>query len=262
MKYPYLLLLLALCIQACGGNSPEVSEEVVEATKEETSPPKDTAMITPILHGSVVFQHSGKTVYVDPYGGTNRFEGLPSPDLVLITHPHGDHLDKETLRELDLTDTELMAPQAVIDELGRITFGKVTLMENGDKLDWNEFEVEAVPMYNLPETDDSRHKKGWGNGYVLTMGDRRHYISGDTEDIEEMRNLQDIDVAFVCMNLPYTMSITKAAEAVVEFKPDIVYPYHFRNGDGTFGKVESFKRLVNDGAPGVEVRLAEWYPGR
>ncbi len=110
-------------------------------------------------------------------------------------------------------------------------------------------------MYNLPETEDSRHPKGWGNGYVFNMGGRRVYISGDTEDIQEMRNLEDIDVAFVCMNLPYTMGIDQAASAVAEFKPRVVYPYHYRNGDGTLSDVEQFKKMVNDKTDETEIRL-------
>ena len=114
-------------------------------------------------------------------------------------------------------------------------------------------------MYNLPEAADSRHTKGRGNGYILTMGGKKIYLSGDTEDIPEMRALKDIDVAFVCMNLPFTMDINQAASAVLEFKPKIVYPYHYR-GQGGLADVEGFKKLVNAGNPKIEVRLRSWYP--
>jgi L-ascorbate metabolism protein UlaG (beta-lactamase superfamily) len=113
-------------------------------------------------------------------------------------------------------------------------------------------------MYNLPEAPDSRHTKGRGNGYVLTLGGKLVYISGDTEDIREMRSLKNIDVAFVCMNLPYTMDIEQASSAVLEFKPKIVYPYHYR-GQGGLNDVEGFKKLVNAVNPSIEVRLRNWY---
>lgn len=219
---------------------------------------KGDITVTPIFHGTVVFQWNGKTVYVDPYGGAARFAELPDPDLVLITHPHGDHLNKSTLRELDLSQTELIAPEAVIEDLGEITFKKIWPLKNGEMKKRRSIAVEAVPMYNLPETDESRHPKGWGNGYVITMGGKRVYVSGDTEDIPEMRQLENIDVAFVCMNLPYTMTIEQAASAVLDFEPEIMYPFHFRGSDG-FADVEQFKKMVNEGTDAVEVRLRDWY---
>ena len=132
------------------------------------------------------------------------------------------------------------------------------MLNNGSSMDWQGITIEAIPMYNLPETDDSRHPKGRGNGYVLTLGGKKLYISGDTEDISEMRSLKGIDVAFVCMNLPYTMDINQAASAVLEFKPKVVYPYHYR-GQGGLSDVDQFKKLVNTGDKKIEVRLAKWY---
>lgn len=215
-------------------------------------------IVTPIFHGTVVFQWNGNTVYVDPYGGAERFSNLPDPDLVLITHKHGDHLNKATLKDLNLSQTKLIAPQSVIEDLGEISFQEVWKLNNGEQKIWNSITVEAVPMYNLPADDNPRHPKGWGNGYVINMGGKRIYISGDTEDIPEMRQLQNIDVAFVCMNLPYTMDIDQAASAVIDFKPKIMYPFHFR-GSGGFSDVEQFKKLVNEGTDAVEVRLRDWY---
>jgi len=215
--------------------------------------------VSPILHSSLVLQWDGKTVYIDPYGGAQMFSSFSAPDLVLITDIHGDHLNQETLSTLNLENTELIAPQAVIDQLGDLSFKATHALGNGEDIEWQSIQVEAVPMYNLPETDDARHPKGRGNGYVITFGDKRVYISGDTEDIEEMRQLEDIDVAFVCMNMPYTMDVAQAADAVLDFKPAIVYPFHFRGGDG-FSDVEEFKRLVNEGEASIEVRLRNWYP--
>lgn len=216
--------------------------------------------ISPVLHSTLVLQYDGKTIYVDPYGGAQMFSNYSAPDLVLITDIHGDHLNAETLGALDLANTELIAPQAVIDQLGDVSFKETHALGNGEDTDWESIQVDAIPMYNLPETADSRHPKGRGNGYVLTFGDKKVYISGDTEDIEEMRQLQDIDVAFVCMNLPYTMDVNQAADAVLDFKPAIVYPFHFRGGGDTFSDVEEFKKLVNEGDSDIEVRLRNWYP--
>jgi L-ascorbate metabolism protein UlaG (beta-lactamase superfamily) len=249
-----------LTLLACGtGPAETTATDSAEATAAE-QPLADSVRIHPVLHGSLVLEWGGQTVYIDPYGGADLYRDFASPDLVLITHPHGDHLNPETLSGLDIAGAELIAPQAVAEQLDSIRFGKVTVLANGETAEFGSIGIEAVPMYNLPDDDTSRHPKGWGNGYVLTMGDQRLYASGDTEDIPEMRNLTDIDIAFVCMNLPYTMGIEPAADAVIEFSPAVVYPYHYRNGDGTKGDVAQFKQLVNAGDPTVEVRLAQWYP--
>ncbi len=217
-------------------------------------------ILTPILHATMVLQWNNVTIYMDPYGGAERFAGFPDADLVLITHVHGDHLNKSTLEGLALTETELIAPQSVIDELGENNFGKITSLANDEGVTRKGVHVLAVPMYNLPDTEDSRHPKGKGNGYVLTIGGQRIYISGDTEDIQEMRELQHIDYAFVCMNLPYTMDVDAAADAVLDFAPTVVYPFHFRGAGGQFSDVEKFKALVNAGNDAIEVRLLDWYP--
>lgn len=220
---------------------------------------KGAVTMTPILHATLALEWDGKTIFMDPYGGAERFEKFSAADLICITHLHGDHLNKETLEGLDLTQTTLIAPQSVIDELGEIKFGKVQMLANGENLDILGLNVAAVPMYNLPDDETARHPKGWGNGYVMTIGEKKFYFSGDTEDIPEMRALTGIDFAFVCMNLPYTMAVDQAAEAVLAFKPKVVYPNHFRGQNG-FSDVEQFKKLVNDKNKDIDVRLRNWYP--
>ena len=214
--------------------------------------------VTPILHSTMVLEWKDRTIYIDPYGGAERFNNFKKPDIVVITHAHGDHFNKETLKGLDLTSAELIAPHAVVDELGDIKFGQVTAMKSTGGAAREGIRIEAMPMYNLPDDETSRHKKGWGNGYVINIGNTRFYISGDTEDIIEMRLLQDIDYAFVCMNQPYTMTVEQAADAVLEFKPKVVYPFHYRGQDG-LSDVEKFKELVAVN-PKIEVRLRNWYP--
>lgn len=213
-----------------------------------------TLTIHPIVHGTVVFEWNGKTIYADPYGGAELFEGLDEPDLILITHLHGDHLHPETLGALNTENATFIVPQSVADELPEEYADQVEILGNDESTEQNGASVLAVPMYNLPE-EDARHPKGWGNGYVLTMGGKKVYISGDTEDIPEMRALTGIDVAFVCMNLPYTMDINQAASAVLDFKPTLMYPYHHRGQD-----IEAFKELVDDAGEDIEVRLKDWYP--
>ena len=134
----------------------------------------------------------------------------------------------------------------------------IVTLNNGDSFDFNGVKIEAIPMYNLREEALKFHTKGRGNGYLLTINDERIYISGDTEDIPEMRNLKNIDKAFVCMNLPYTMTVESAASAVLEFKPKQVYPYHYRGTEG-LSDIEKFKNLVNKSDKSINVLLLDWY---
>jgi L-ascorbate metabolism protein UlaG (beta-lactamase superfamily) len=221
--------------------------------------PSGDIKVTPILHGTLVLEYQGKTIYVDPYGGASLFNSQKKPDMVLITDIHGDHHNQETLDGLDLSNAIIIAPKAVADKLPEGSGKSVQIMNNGQTESISGITISAIPMYNLPETDDSRHPKGRGNGYIVELGGKKVYLSGDTEDIPEMRSLSGIDIAFVCMNLPYTMDVDQAANAVSEFKPAIVYPYHFRGGDG-LADVEKFKLEVNTKAPAVDVRLRNWYP--
>ncbi|WP_324678238.1 MBL fold metallo-hydrolase [Hymenobacter sp. GOD-10R] len=215
--------------------------------------------VQPITHGSVVFTWNSKTIYVDPYGGAQAYAGLAAPDVILITDIHGDHLDPNTLAGLSVGKALLVVPPAVAEKLPAEYHAHVRILHNGQRLDTLGMSISAIPMYNLPETADARHPKGRGNGYVLKLGGKNVYLSGDTEDIAEMRALKGIDVAFVCMNIPYTMDVQQAAQAVVAFKPRIVYPYHYRGQNG-LSDVESFKKSVNAANKNIDVRLRNWYP--
>lgn len=215
--------------------------------------------VKPIFHGTLVLEYKDLIIYIDPYGGAERFAGQKPADLVLITDIHGDHHDQKTLDALDLSGATIVAPQAVADKLPTGKYKAIEVLGNGQIKTLLDAKIEAIPMYNLPETDDSRHPKGRGNGYVVELGEKRIYISGDTEDIPEMRSLKTIDVAFVCMNLPFTMEVSQAADAVSAFKPVIVYPFHYRGSEG-LADTAKFKELVNAAAPKVDVRLRNWYP--
>ena len=249
MKLLNLILTLALLLAMnswCQAQQPDADQILAE---------NGAISIQPIQHGTLALSWNGISIYVDPTGGKEAFSGLSKPNLILITDIHGDHMNIETLNALDTENTTIIAPVAVKERLPEKLADKVAVLANGDKTGILNIEIQAVPMYNLPEDEDSRHPKGRGNGYILNMGGKKLYLSGDTEDIEEMRSLENIDVAFVCMNLPYTMDINQAASAVLDFKPGIVYPYHYRGQD-----TKAFKKLVMDENPDIEVRLRNWYP--
>ena len=230
-----------------------------KSTPDQIETSKGMLSIQPILHGTFVLQWDGKTIYVDPYGGAKAFEGVTAPDLILITDIHGDHLNLETLNAIETSKSILIVPQAVADKLPDNLKSKAVVLNNNSNTVQLGIPISAIPMYNLPESPDSRHTKGRGNGYILNLANKTVYISGDTEDIPEMRTLKNIDIAFVCMNQPFTMDINQAASAVLEFKPKIVYPFHYR-GQGGLSDVEGFKKLVNEGNASIEVRLRNWYP--
>jgi len=215
--------------------------------------------IQPVQHASLILTVKGITIYADPSGADN-FKGLTPPGIIIITDIHGDHFDIKTIDAIKTANTILVVPQVVADKLPEADKAHAVILKNGDETTQSGISISAIPMYNLPESATAMHTKGRGNGYILTIGGKRIYISGDTQGIPEMRSLKNIDVAFVCMNLPYTMDIKEAADAVLAFKPAIVYPYHYRGKDG-LSDVNAFKSLVDAGGQKIEVRLRNWYPG-
>ena len=206
----------------------------------------------PINHASFIIISPIITIYVDPVQNFITYSKYPSPDIILITDLHRDHLKKEVVALIKKEKTKIIAPVAVISKLG---FGE--MLNNGDEIKVAGVIIKAIPMYNNTKDRLKFHSKGRGNGYILTINGKRIYISGDTEDIKEMRELKNIDYAFVCMNLPYTMSVAKAASAVLEFKPKVVYPYHYRGPKG-YSDIEKFKYLVSKNKF-IEIRLLNWY---
>jgi L-ascorbate metabolism protein UlaG (beta-lactamase superfamily) len=215
--------------------------------------------IQPIVHASLVLGLTDLTIYVDPTGGAKTYTGLQQPDLILVTDIHGDHFDPATLAAVLTAKTTIIAPKAVVDKMPDDLKSKTMILNNGDKTTQSGIGITAIPMYNLPESPTAMHTKGRGNGYVLAIGGKNLYISGDTQGIPEMRSLKNIDVAFVCMNLPYTMDIDEAADAVLAFKPKMVYPYHYRGKDG-LSDVNAFKAMVEAGDNKINVVFKNWYP--
>ncbi|MET4075429.1 MBL fold metallo-hydrolase [Hymenobacter sp. UYCo722] len=254
-----LLLTAALAVFTMQARAQTATATTLRAAADQIATKKGPLTVQPITHGSVVFTWNGKTIYVDPYGGAEAYAGLAAPDVILITDIHGDHLDPKTLAGLAVGKALMVVPKAVAEKLPAEYKTQVRILNNGQKLDTLGLSVSAIPMYNLPEAADAPHTKGRGNGYVLNLGGKTVYLSGDTEDIAEMRALKGIDVAFVCMNLPYTMDVNQAAQGVLAFKPGIVYPYHYRGQNG-LSDVASFKKQVNAGNKKIDVRLRNWYP--
>lgn len=252
------LLSASLLVACSSGTGP--AEATMTDTTKTAMPEANTAPATihPVHHSALVLAWNGLTIAVDPHDGAQRFAAYSAPDLVLITDIHPDHMDSTTLLGMDLGKARIIAPQAVKDKLPAALQAKTDVMANGERTEEKGVGLEAIPMYNLPEKADAFHPKGRGNGYVLTLGKQRIYISGDTQGIPEMRSLKDIDVAFVCMNLPYTMPVEEAADAVLAFKPRTVYPYHYRGTEG-LSDVAKFKQLVNAGDPAITVQLEDWY---
>jgi len=215
--------------------------------------------IKPILHATAVLEWKTITVYVDPVGGAKAFEMENDPDLILITDNHSDHFSVETLQQLDTRKAKIMVPQTVADKIPAEFTPQIDVLDNGDAKERYHILVEAIPMCNFRDKGRKFHSKGTGNGYVLNMGGKRLYISGATEDVPEMRSLKNIDKALVSMNVPYSMTVESAADAVLKMAPKQVYPYHYR-GDPDVSDVIKFKELVNRGNPKIEVVQLDWYP--
>jgi L-ascorbate metabolism protein UlaG (beta-lactamase superfamily) len=203
--------------------------------------------LTPIQHASILIRAGGKVMYIDPAQGS--YEGLPQADYILITDIHGDHMVPDLVAKLKKPDTIILAPEAVAEKVPGST-----IIGNGQTKSIGAFTVEAIPMYNLKPAANGTlyHPKGRGNGYILTYGGKRFYFSGDTEGTPEVRALRNIDVAFVCMNLPFTMTPEAAADAVKAFHPAVVYPYHYRGSD-----TQAFAKALE--GTGIDVRLRDWY---
>lgn len=267
MKYLLTLLAAGILFTGCKNESKEKedteakTENTSEVAQNETTTDTASIDIQPISHATAVINWGNATFYLDPVGGAEAFEGMEKPDFILITDIHGDHMSAETLQAMDLEGVHIIVPQAVKDQLPKELNSILRTLDNGATTKVMDFYIEAIPMYNLPEDPDAFHTKGRGNGYVVERNGQRLYIAGDTEDIPEMRNMKDIDIALVPMNLPYTMTVEDAADGVLAFAPKKVIPFHFRGKDG-FADVEKFKTLVNEGNQDIEVEMLEWYPDR
>lgn len=203
--------------------------------------------ITFIGHGSLMFNFGGKVIHVDPYSDVADYNAFPKAHLILLTHEHRDHLDLKALNAVRTEKTMVVLTETCAKQVQ----GGVVML-NGDVKTVEGLKIEAVPAYNIVHKRDTGqpfHPKGVGNGYIITFGDKRVYVAGDTENTPEMKGLKNIDIAFLPMNLPYTMTPEMVTDAAKAFKPKVLYPYHF--GETDTSKVVSLLK----GTPGIEVRI-------
>lgn len=202
-----------------------------------------------IGHGTLMMQVDGKVIHVDPVMQEADYRQMPDADLVLVTHEHGDHLDVKALEYIVIGST-----QVIITRKCQQSYPKGIVLNNGDRMKIGNIEVEAVPAYNIVnKRPDGRpfHPRGEGNGYVIRFENFSVYVAGDTENVPEMKNLKNIDVAFLPMNLPYTMTADMVRDAALSFRPRILYPYHY----GTTDTGELIRRM--EGEKGIEVRIRD-----
>lgn len=205
--------------------------------------------ISHIGHASLIFEYGGKIIHVDPFSKMADYSQLPKADLILLTHEHGDHTDLRAIGKIRKDNTVLILTEACSK---KVKGGSV--MRNGDVESVAGLKIKAVPAYNLVHKRDSGkpfHPKGRGNGYVITFGDKNVYVAGDTENTPEMKALKDIDVAFLPVNLPYTMTAAMVVDAVKAFRPKILYPYHYDLGQSDLPKLKGLMK----GVKGVELKV-------
>ena len=237
----FLILCAVLMI---GFALPATAQKEFSSDIFQTS--KGDLKITFIGHGTLMFTFGGKIIHIDPYSRVADYSRLPKADLILITHEHRDHFNPDIISMIKKDKTEIILTKKCAEEVDGI------IMKNGDVKTVMGLKIEAVPAYNIVHMRRENmpyHPKGDGNGYIITFGNKRVYVAGDTENIPEMKALKDIDIAFLPMNLPYTMSPEMVADAAKAFMPKILYPYHYGQTD-TSKIIELLK-----GVKGIEVRI-------
>ncbi|MFB0525001.1 MAG: SMP-30/gluconolactonase/LRE family protein [Phycisphaerae bacterium] len=222
------------------GIEPKFEEDIIKTSAGDLK-------ITFIGHGTLMFAFNGKFIHVDPVSREADYTEMPKADLILVTHEHGDHLDTKVIKTLRKEGTNLVLTKACAE---KVAVG--IIMQNGDVQTVDGLKIEAVPAYNIVHkrpNGEPFHPKGQGNGYIITLGDKRVYVAGDTENIPEMKRLRNIDIAFLPMNLPYTMTPEMVADAAKAFEPKILYPYHYGQTDPSI-LVDLLKDSKN-----IEVRI-------
>ena len=218
------LAMLSMVLATSASGQEQFQTDVIKTSSGDL-------VITFIGHGSLMFNFGGKVIYVDPYSKLADYGKLPKADIILITHEHRDHLDPAAIEKIRTEKTQI-----ILTEIGAKQLGGGTVMKNGDSRSVDGLTIEAVPAYNIVhkrESGEPFHPKGNGNGYVVTFGDKRVYGAGDTENVPEMKALRNIDIAFLPMNLPYTMTPEMVADAAKMFHPKVLYPYHTGETDVT-----------------------------
>ncbi len=237
--------LLGAMVLVFGATFSAAAQDAFETDSIATS--AGDLKITFIGHGTLMFNFGGKVIHVDPWSKLADYSTMPQADLILLTHEHRDHLDVNAVNALRKNGTV-----PVLTETCAKSIKGGVIMKNGDIKSVAGLEIEAVPAYNLVHMRSPGqpfHPKGIGNGYVVRFGDKRVYVAGDTENTPEMKQLKNIDVAFLPMNLPYTMTPEMVADAAKAFKPVVLYPYHYGSTDTS--RVVDLMKNSKD----VEVRI-------
>jgi L-ascorbate metabolism protein UlaG (beta-lactamase superfamily) len=244
-KISYVFVFFMMCSALLTAGNQGLDQDVIKTSQGDLE-------ITFIGHGTLMFTFNKKIIHVDPVSEMADYSTLPKADLILITHHHGDHLDPKALALIKQEKTIIIAPGKCSDKAeGCIVMG------NGETKTAAGFKIEAVPAYNILHKRNSGepfHPKGEGNGYIITFGDKRVYVGGDTENTPEMKALKNIDAAFLPMNLPYTMTPEMVADAAKAFKPAVLYPYHYGNTD-----TNQLIELLKD-EKAIDVRIKRIYP--
>jgi L-ascorbate metabolism protein UlaG (beta-lactamase superfamily) len=240
-------IVFALLVMMTLGALPVTAQEVVKRDVIKTSA-GDLELVF-IGHSSLMMTFRGKIIHFDPYGKMADYKKLPKADLIFITHDHNDHFDLAALQAIQKKETTVILPPICSEKVP-----EGWIMENGESLTVEGVEIQALPAYNMVhkrENGQAFHPKGIGNGYVLTFGDKRIYVAGDTENIADMKALKGIDCAFLPMSVPSTMTPEMVADAAKAFKPKILYPYHYGETDPT-----KLTKLLKT-TPGIEVRIRQ-----
>ncbi|MCX6270851.1 MAG: MBL fold metallo-hydrolase [Bacteroidetes bacterium] len=232
---PIFIIMATILNNACSQVTP--GSDIIETGSGKLT-------ITCLGHSSLLFEFQGKYIYVDPWSTQADFSQLPKADLILITHHHHDHLDTNAIALISKPGTAIISTRTVCDLIHQ---GKV--MKNGDLDNWNGIGIESVPAYNTTAGRDQYHPKGRDNGYILTIGNKKILVAGDTEDTPELKALKNIDIAFLPMNQPYTMTPAQVETVVTAIKPGILYSYHTGETE-----VNELKALLA-GKTGIEFRI-------
>jgi L-ascorbate metabolism protein UlaG (beta-lactamase superfamily) len=244
-KISYVFVFFMMCAALLTAGSVGLDRDVIKTNKGDLE-------ITFIGHGTLMFTFNKMIIHVDPVSGMADYSTLPRADLILITHEHGDHLDPKAVSLIKQETTKIIAAKKCTEKLEGCM-----VMGNGETKTVAGLKIEAVPAYNILHKRGSGepfHPKGEGNGYIITFGDKRVYVGGDTENTPEMKALKNIDVAFLPMNLPYTMTPEMVADAAKAFRPAVLYPYHY--GDTDTNRLVELLKDEKD----IDVRIKRIYP--
>lgn len=221
------------------------AQNIFESDTIKTS--EGNLIITFVAHGTLMFEYNNKVIHIDPVSRYADYSKMPKADLILVTHHHGDHLDKAAIDLIKKENTDIVLTKLCMDKIE-----EGTVLKNWEEKNFKGFDIKAVSAYNIVHMRDNGepfHAKGMCNGYVISFGDKEVYVAGDTENIPEMKKISGVDIAFIPMNLPYTMTPEMAADAVKMVNPKILYPYHFGNSD-----VNELLNLLKD-KKGLDIRV-------